>query len=169
MGDWKGKSTGTREGTDRVTVVGQSPGQDPARPVLTELNCFCLTPWEQEPWTMMGLKEWNSQSDFGEGRDRCREWHLVLCGGVLSDWWCLWRMGLTEMHHATWPEVFHPLLQSLQEQHGHFLPLAFPPSHRGAAQADGIPQIECWKGVRARITMGGCAWAPDLWVDLVQY
>lgn len=163
MGDWKGKSTGTRGGTDHITVVGQSPGQNPARPVLTELNCFCLTPWEQEPWTMM---EWNSLSDFGEGRGRCRGWHLLLCGGVLSDWWCLWRMSLTEIHHATWPEVFYPLFQSLPGQlaaHGYFLPLAFSPSHRGAVQApgrddmvhpkDGIPQMERWRGVRGRVTM----------------
>lgn len=104
------------------------------------VNCFFSTAWEQEPWIMMALKERNSQNEVGEGRDRCRGWTSNCV------WWsAVWLMvfvedGSVQLHCATWPEGFYPLLQSLPGQlaaHGHFFPLPFPPSDRGAAQAPG--------------------------------
>lgn len=153
---------------------------EPSKASLTELNCFCITAWEQEPWIMMGLKEWNSQSEVGEGRDTCRGWTSNMYGGLLSDWWCLWRMGLSS---CTVPLGQRCFILCYNHYQGSLQPMATSSLWHSLLLTEQQHRLlleeMIWsvprdtidrklEGCEGENHYGGCAWAFDLWVDLVQ-
>lgn len=79
------KGTGTREGTDPMAIgtrrVGPSKG----------INCFALSPCEDEPWKTLRLRDWNRKSGAGERTERClgvTEGNGMGCGVLSRDGAC---------------------------------------------------------------------------------